>query len=354
MVVYIGPEAAAPAAHHIRRVRTCTVAADTAAELYSFARRAGLSRPRIRAAIKNGHYDIPAGRRAAAIRMGAVEISGERLTELANRPAGFWSTLAADNAPDPFEPASGPDADGMIHQLVPIRRDRDKKLFALCGITVTEKLPYYAHTDCPTCAEALAVLGASTDPFSDCTESEHQTEPHARSSLARCLDARQRLRKRSPAMSGHDTSDAFTLTVTDRLDVLRPDGSTWDPCEGHDHGDRTRTMAQVLNCLVWECLVSTPPAYLNGPRAEPLRIILPGAEPFVAVFHGADEEFPTGRTLDETGLPLCWRTVAEAVGASAAETAESIVCPSCEHPPPRPSWRWTGSVPLPRTRRDPH
>jgi hypothetical protein len=131
-------------------------------------------------------------------------------------------------------------------------------------------------------------------------------------------------------MPVHDASEAF-LTVTDRLDVLRPDGSTWDLCAGHGH-DR-RTVAQVLDCLVWESLASIPPADLYGPRAEPLRIVLPGVEPFVAVFHAPDEEFRSGRTLDETGLPLCWRTVAEAAGASAAEAAESIGCPSCQHSP---------------------
>ncbi|QDN84410.1 hypothetical protein [Streptomyces sp. RLB3-6] len=130
-------------------------------------------------------------------------------------------------------------------------------------------------------------------------------------------------------MPVRDTSGTFTLTITDRLDVLRPDGSTWDLCEGHDH-DR-RTVAQVLDCLVWENLASIPPAHLDGPRTEPLRIVLPGVEPFVAVFHGPDERFGNGRTLDETGLPLCWRTVAEAAGVSAAEAAESVACPSCWH-----------------------
>ncbi|MFE9437006.1 hypothetical protein [Streptomyces sp. NPDC006640] len=120
------------------------------------------------------------------------------------------------------------------------------------------------------------------------------------------------------------------MTITDRLDVLRPDGSTWDLCEGHDHD--CRTVAQVLDCLVWESLVFIPPADVHGPQADLLRIVVPGVEPFVAVFHGPDEEFTNGRTLDESGLPLCWRTVAEAAGASPAAAAKSIDCPSCQHP----------------------
>lgn len=108
-------------------------------------------------------------------------------------------------------------------------------------------------------------------------------------------------------------------------------GNSPDVPEGHGHD--CRTVAQVLDCLVWETLASIPPAYLYGPQEEPLRIVLPGGvEPFVAVFHGPDEEYGSGRTLDETGVPLCWRTVAEVAGASAAEATESIGCPSCEHP----------------------
>lgn len=148
------------------------------------------------------------------------------------------------------------------------------------------------------------------------------------------MNIRQLLRRRTPTPAVptvHDTSDAYPLTVTDSLDVLRSDGSTWDLCVGHGH-ERPRTVAQVLNCLVWEELASIPPADLFGPRAEVLRIVLPGVEPVIAVFHAPDEEFRWGRTLDESGLPLCWRAVAEAAGASAADAAESIGCPSCQHP----------------------
>lgn len=128
----------------------------------------------------------------------------------------------------------------------------------------------------------------------------------------------------------HDTSDLYTLTITDRLDVLRPDGSTWDLCEWHDH--ESRTVAQVLDCLVWENLASIAPPDMHGNRfEEPLRIVLPSVEPVVAVFYGPDQDFPSGRTLDETGVPLCWRAVAEAAGAPAAQAAESISCPSCHH-----------------------
>ncbi|NMI63192.1 hypothetical protein [Streptomyces sp. RLA2-12] len=147
------------------------------------------------------------------------------------------------------------------------------------------------------------------------------------------MNIRLLLRRRTPTPAiqpVHDTSDTFTLTITDRLDVLRPDGSTWDLCAGHDH--ECRTVAQVLDCLVWESLASIPPAELYGLQVEPTRIALPGVEPFVAVFYGPDEEFRSGRTLDESGLPLCWRAVAEAAGASAADAAESIGCPSCQHP----------------------
>ncbi|MCQ8194625.1 hypothetical protein [Streptomyces rugosispiralis] len=146
------------------------------------------------------------------------------------------------------------------------------------------------------------------------------------------MNIRQLLRRCTPTPavpSVHDTSDASTVTITDRLDVLRPDGSTWDLCLGHGH--ECQTVAQVLNCLVWENLASIPPADLYGLQVEPLRIVLPGVESFVAVFYGPDEEFRSGRTLDESGLPLCWRAVAEAAGASAAD-AESIGCPSCQHP----------------------
>ncbi|MFI7352115.1 hypothetical protein ACIBSR_38415 [Streptomyces sp. NPDC049936] len=150
------------------------------------------------------------------------------------------------------------------------------------------------------------------------------------------MNIRQLFRRRTatgPAVQpAHDTSDPYTLTITDRLDVLRPDGSTWDLCEGHDH--ERRTVAQVLDCLVWENLASIPPADLYGLQVEPLRIVLPGVEPVVAVFYGPDEDFSNGRTLDETGLPLCWRALAEAAGAPAADAAESIGCPSCQHPPP--------------------
>ncbi|MFJ8957346.1 hypothetical protein ACIRO1_45375 [Streptomyces sp. NPDC102381] len=125
-------------------------------------------------------------------------------------------------------------------------------------------------------------------------------------------------------------ADTITLTVTDDLEVLRTDGSTWDPCmlDGHE----CRTVAQLLNCMVWESLASIPPAPQFDLHIEPTRIVLPGVEPFVAVFYGPDEDFPSGRTLDEAGLPLCWRAVAEAAGASAADAAESIGCPSCQHP----------------------
>ncbi|MFJ2561252.1 MULTISPECIES: hypothetical protein [unclassified Streptomyces] len=148
------------------------------------------------------------------------------------------------------------------------------------------------------------------------------------------MNIRQLLRRRTPtpAIQPVYISDTFTLTITDRLDVLRPNGSTWDLCFGHDH--ERRTVAQVLNCLVWESLASIPPADVYGYlRVEPTRIVLPGVEPFVAVFYGRDDEFPShGRTLDESGLPLCWRAVAEAAGASAADASESIDCPSCQHP----------------------
>ncbi|MBT2469381.1 hypothetical protein J7E97_16230 [Streptomyces sp. ISL-66] len=146
------------------------------------------------------------------------------------------------------------------------------------------------------------------------------------------MNIRQMFRRRTPAPAVqpvHYTADTITLTVTDRLEVLRADGSTWDPCMG-DH--ECRTVAQLLNCLVWESLASIPPAELYGLRVEPARIVLPGVEPFVADFYGRDDEFPSGRTLDETGRPLCWRAVAEAAGASAADAAESIGCPSCQHP----------------------
>lgn len=126
-------------------------------------------------------------------------------------------------------------------------------------------------------------------------------------------------------------ADTITLTVTDALEVLRTDGSTWNPCPPIDSHE-CRTVAQLLNCVVWESLASIPPAPQFDLHIEPTRILLPGVEPFVAVFYGPDEEFRSGRTLDETGLPLCWRAVAEAAGASAAEAAESIGCPSCQHP----------------------
>ncbi|MEU0032036.1 hypothetical protein [Streptomyces sp. NPDC006335] len=150
------------------------------------------------------------------------------------------------------------------------------------------------------------------------------------------MNIRQLLRRRTPAPAIQPwpvhTSDTLTLTITDRLDVQRPDGSTWDLCAGHDH--ESRSVAQVLNCLVWESLASIPPADVYGYlRVEPTRIVMPGAEPFVAVFYGRDEEFHWGRTLDETGRPLCWRAVAEATGATAADAAETIACPSCQHPP---------------------
>ncbi|MFE4264478.1 hypothetical protein [Streptomyces sp. NPDC056883] len=147
------------------------------------------------------------------------------------------------------------------------------------------------------------------------------------------MNVRQLFRRRTPTPATqpvHYTSDTLTLTITDHLDVLRPDGSTWDLCEGHDH--ESRTVAQVLNCLVWESLASIPPAELYGLQVEPTRIVLPGIASFMADFYGPDDEFPSGRTLDETGLPLCWRAVAEAAGASAADAAESIGCPSCQHP----------------------
>ncbi|MGW1043681.1 hypothetical protein [Streptomyces sp. NPDC002547] len=123
-------------------------------------------------------------------------------------------------------------------------------------------------------------------------------------------------------------ADTITLTVTEDLEVLRTDGSTWDPCYGdHEH----RTVAQLLGCVVWESLASIPPAPQFDLHIEPTRIVLPGVEPFVAIFYGPDEDHSTGRTLDETGRPLCWRAVAEAAGATAADAA-TIGCPSCQHP----------------------
>ncbi|MFD3907834.1 hypothetical protein ACFXOL_11005 [Streptomyces californicus] len=123
-------------------------------------------------------------------------------------------------------------------------------------------------------------------------------------------------------------TDTITLTVTEDLQVLRTDGSTWDPC-WDDHGHRT--VAQLLGCVVWESLASIPPAPQFDLHIEPTRIVLPGVEPFVAIFYGPDEDHPHGRTLDESGRPLCWRAVAEAAGATAAD-GESIGCPSCQHP----------------------
>ncbi|MGW3091676.1 hypothetical protein [Streptomyces sp. NPDC001108] len=152
------------------------------------------------------------------------------------------------------------------------------------------------------------------------------------------MNIRQLFRHRTPTPAtppSPDLSDPFTLTVTDRLDVLRPDGSTWNLCEGHEH--KRPSVAPVLDCLVWETLASIPPAHLYGLQIEPLRVVLPGVEPVLAVFHGPDEDFPSGRTLDETGAPLCWRAVAEAAGVPAAETAESVFCPSCQHPQDRPT-----------------
>ena len=84
-------------------------------------------------------------------------------------------------------------------------------------------------------------------------------------------------------MTVSDTADTFTLTVTDRLEVLRPDGSMWEVCDGHTHD---RTLVQVLGCLLWGSLVELPPADEHGPWVEPNRIVLPGVAPFVVVFHG--------------------------------------------------------------------
>ncbi|WP_105974680.1 hypothetical protein [Streptomyces geranii] len=147
------------------------------------------------------------------------------------------------------------------------------------------------------------------------------------------MNIRQLFRSRTatapePADRPVHYADTITLTITDRLEVLRANGSTWDPCTDHE----CRTVAQLLNCVVWESLASIPPAPQFDLHIEPTRIVLPGVEPFVAVFYGPDDEFPSGRTLDETGLPLCWRAVAEAAGATAADAAQSIGCPSCQHP----------------------
>ena len=146
------------------------------------------------------------------------------------------------------------------------------------------------------------------------------------------MKIRQLLRRRTPtpAVQPVHYSDTITLTVTDDLEVLPSVRSTWDLCVGHDH--ECRTVAQLLNCVVWESLASIPPAPQFDLHIEPTRIVMPGVEPFVAVFYGPDEDFPTGRTLDETGVPVCWRAVAEAAGASAADAAESIGCPSYQHP----------------------
>jgi hypothetical protein len=79
------------------------------------------------------------------------------------------------------------------------------------------------------------------------------------------MNIRQLLRRRTPTpaiQAVHYTADTLTLTITDRLDVLRPDGSTWDLCAGHGH--ESRTVAQVLNCLVWESLAAIPPADVYG------------------------------------------------------------------------------------------
>lgn len=146
------------------------------------------------------------------------------------------------------------------------------------------------------------------------------------------MNIRQLFRSRTapvPAARPVHHADTITLTVTTGQEVLRGDGSTWDPCNG---SHKCRTVAQLLNCMVWASLASIPPAQQVGLHTEPTRIALPGVEPFVAVFYGPDDDFPTGRTLDESGLPVCWRAVAEAAGATAADAAESIGCPSCQHP----------------------
>ncbi|MEU3981436.1 hypothetical protein AB0F77_15215 [Streptomyces sp. NPDC026672] len=57
---------------------------------------------------------------------------------------------------DRFAPASGPGIDGLIHRLTPTRRDFNGLLFGLCGATITEELPYYAHVNCSDCAATLA------------------------------------------------------------------------------------------------------------------------------------------------------------------------------------------------------
>nr|WP_024127903.1 hypothetical protein [Streptomyces sp. 14R-10]AHF46177.1 hypothetical protein pZL1.12c [Streptomyces sp. 14R-10] len=149
------------------------------------------------------------------------------------------------------------------------------------------------------------------------------------------MNIRQLFRRRTatvpaPADRPVHYADTITLTITEDLEVLLTDGSTWDPCPSIDSHE-CRTVGQLLGCVVWESLASIPPAPQFDLHIEPTRIVLPGVEPFVAIFYGPDEDHPNGRTLDETGRPLCWRVVAEAAGATAAD-GESIGCPSCQHP----------------------
>lgn len=78
-----------------RDVEWCHLTADTPDELHAFAARLGLKRAWAQRDTYTGHYDLTAGMRARAVRMGAVELTrdeaGERLRairEAKQRAAG--------------------------------------------------------------------------------------------------------------------------------------------------------------------------------------------------------------------------------------------------------------------------
>lgn len=88
MAVYVDPLFRWPNAPKVRGqdVKWCHLTADIEDELHAFAARLGLRRAWAQRDGYGGHYDLTAGKRAQAVRMGATELTrdeaGERLARI--------------------------------------------------------------------------------------------------------------------------------------------------------------------------------------------------------------------------------------------------------------------------------